>query len=64
MTKNKIKILLVGMSSNIGGIETYLLNLVKNSNKSLFQFDFLSISNDGIAFENELKKLFPEIKII
>lgn len=51
----KIRILLIGMSSNIGGIETYIYNLVKCSDKNTFQFDFLSIEQDKLFAEDELK---------
>jgi glycosyltransferase involved in cell wall biosynthesis len=53
----KIKILLIGMSSNLGGIETYLYNLVKNADLNLFQFDFLYSEFDTMAMENDLKKI-------
>lgn len=53
----KIKILLLGMSSNLGGIETYLYNLVKQSDKTKFQFDFLFDNKNTMAFEKELKEL-------
>ena len=52
--KEKIKVLQIGMSGNQGGIETYIYNLYKNSNKDEFQFDFIDISNDKIAFYDEL----------
>lgn len=53
----KIKVLLVGMSNNIGGIETYLYNLIKYSNKDEIQFDLLCVGDDKIAFEDDIKKM-------
>lgn len=53
----KIKILLVGMSSNLGGIENYLYNLVKIADKEKFQFDFLAPNLENIALENQISKL-------
>ena len=40
-----IRILHYGLSSNLGGIETYLYKLYKNIDRSLFHFDFLIIGN-------------------
>ncbi|MBQ3409302.1 MAG: glycosyltransferase [Clostridia bacterium] len=48
------KILLVGMSHNIGGIETYLYNLVKNADRNKFEFCFLYPNKDKMAFEDEM----------
>ena len=52
----KIKILLIGMSSNLGGIETYLYNLYKNADKSKFHFDFTNVTEDDIVYKKELEK--------
>ena len=53
----KIRILLIGMSSNLGGIETYLYNLYKNSNKKRFEFSFLVFDyGKKVCFEEELTK--------
>jgi glycosyltransferase involved in cell wall biosynthesis len=53
----KITILHVLGSLNRGGIETLLVNLVKNSNKTLFQHDFLVHTTDIGDYENELLSL-------
>lgn len=37
----KIKILIFGLTSLIGGVETYIINLVKNIDKERFEVDFL-----------------------
>lgn len=55
------KVLLVGMSSNIGGIETYLFNLVKNADRDKFEFCFLFDNKGKMAFEDELSEM--KIKI-
>lgn len=54
---NKIKILCIGMSSNLGGIETYLYNLVKNADKEQFEFHFLDACNGEIALKREIEEL-------
>lgn len=48
------RILLIGMSCNIGGIETYLYNLVKNADRNIFKFSFLYPGKGKMAFEDEL----------
>lgn len=61
----KIKILLLGYSSNKGGIETYIYNLIKNANKNVFSFSILCSTKKELPFEEELKKMNVEIfKII
>ncbi len=53
----KIKILYEGLSPNIGGIETYIYNLVKNINKEKYDIYLLKIKGTTIAFEDEYKKM-------
>lgn len=52
----KIRVLIIGMSSNLGGIETYLYNLYKNADKEKFQFDFTNVTEDDIVYKKELEK--------
>ncbi len=55
-----VRVLHYGLSSNMGGIETYLLKLTNNIDRSAYHFDF--IVNDGNAcFQNELLKLGSSI---
>lgn len=54
MTK-KIKILYIGLSPNLGGIETYLYNLYKNMDKSKFEVSFLVFKGKKVCFYDELK---------
>lgn len=53
------KILQIGMTSNYGGIESFLINVYRNINKEKFQFDFLDMELNGkeIAYSDEIKKL-------
>ena len=54
---NKIKILLTGMSDNLGGIETYIYNLYKNADKEKFEFSFLVFDYwKKVCYEKELEK--------
>lgn len=53
----KIRILMLGISGTAGGVESYILNLYKNIDKSRFQFYFLKKKNSHFAYENEIKAL-------
>lgn len=55
-----MQILISGMTGNCGGIEVYLLNLAKYSDKNMVQLSFLQ-ERETIAFEEELKKVPCEI---
>ena len=44
-------VLQIGMTSNIGGMETYLIEQYKNINKKQINYDFLTLFDDEkIAF--------------
>lgn len=51
---SKIKVLHVGLSSNMGGIETYLINMYRNIDKSKFEFSYLVFSGPKVCFYDEL----------
>lgn len=53
--KETVRILIWGMSENIGGIETFIMNVYRNINRRKVQFDFLC-SHDSlpIAYEDEI----------
>lgn len=53
----KVRILQVGMDSNLGGIETYLLKVVTHCNPTLFHFDFLTFDSRMPYYYEELKEL-------
>lgn len=59
----KKKILIIGMSDIIGGVETYIYNLIRLINKDKYHFDFLVIGQ-GIhsVFENEINALLNDGK--
>ena len=54
--KNKIKILIEGISQNIGGIETFVYNLYKNMDKSKYEICFLVDGQTKIAYYDEYQK--------
>lgn len=48
-----IRILHIGLSANIGGIESFLINLYRNIDRNQVQFDFIAYDNCKIL-ENEI----------
>lgn len=57
----KIKILHIGLSPNVGGIETFVYTLYKNIDRNIIEFDFLNIYETKIAFEDDFKNLGSKI---
>lgn len=53
--KRKYSILIVGASSNPGGIEAFLKNNLEKFNKEKFKLTFLSYTGQNWAYQNELK---------
>lgn len=52
--KKMYKVLIFGMTENPGGVESVIMNYVRNFNKKLIQCDFLSNTMSKIAYEDEL----------
>lgn len=63
MMENKpIRVLYWGMSGNIGGIESFIINVYRNLDKSKVQIDFLvAHDKEEIAFEEEIKAMGGKI---
>lgn len=50
-----VKVLQIGMTSNIGGMETYIMSQYRHLDKSRIQYDFLNITGENdIAFSSEI----------
>lgn len=60
----KIKVLEVGLDTNLGGIETYLLTLASGIDKNLYSLDFLGFDNNEPCFASELTKMGCGIKYV
>lgn len=56
------RILVFGMSSTLGGVETYLYNLAKNIEKDKYIFDYFIVGSDKSVFEEELIKINQDSK--
>ncbi|MFZ3588947.1 glycosyltransferase [Bacillus sp. DJP31] len=52
-----IRVLHYGLSSNRGGIETYLYKILTHIDKSSFQFDFLDTNEIDVCFYDEFTKM-------
>lgn len=46
------KILIIGLTSNVGGIETNIINFYKKINKSKYKIDFINRSKKPLAFQD------------
>lgn len=58
----KIKILFQGLSTNLGGIETYLYNLCRNIDRNKFEISFMVFDyGKKVCFEDELINLGAKI---
>lgn len=57
----KYKVLVYGMSSNPGGIESFLMNYVGRADCSKIEFDFLNILNRPLAYSNEIRRMGNKI---
>lgn len=56
-----IHVLHIGLSSNPGGVENFVLNYHRHIDRNKIQFDYLDMYGDGIAFSNEIVKLGGKI---
>lgn len=53
-----IRILQIGMSTNPGGVESFIMNIYRNIDRTKIQFDFLVDHNiSKIAYEEEITKM-------
>lgn len=52
-----VKVLQIGMTNNIGGMETYLMSQYRKLNRDLVRYDFLNITGEQeIVFADEILK--------
>lgn len=54
------KILIIGLSPILGGVETYIYNLIRFFNKKEYYFDFLIVGNEKSVFEDEINILLND----
>ena len=58
---NVKKILHIGMSDKLGGIETFVRNLYINIDKDKFKFDFIDNTSSQICYKDEFEKMGSNI---
>ena len=51
------RILQIGMSTNYGGTEAFLMNLYRNIDRTKYQFDFLNVYDAPLACQSEILSL-------
>lgn len=52
-----MRILQIGMTDNLGGIETFLINYYRNIDKTKIQFDFVNIYDKKLYFQDEIENM-------
>lgn len=58
MNSQPIHILQWGMTTGLGGIETFIMNVYRHMDRTKVQFDFLQDRNDGpLQFEDEIRDM-------
>ena len=56
-----IKVLVIGLSNEMGGTENYIYNLIQRLDKSKFNMDFLVIDEGEITpYQNEINKYYDD----
>jgi glycosyltransferase involved in cell wall biosynthesis len=52
-----MRVLQIGMTDNLGGIETFLINYYRNIDKTKIQFDFVNIYDKKLYFQDEIENM-------
>lgn len=58
------RILIIGLSDNIGGIETFFHAYYRKMDLKKYSFDFVTVCNNGVAFCDEYKKNGSKVYIL
>lgn len=61
---DKIKVLLVGMTGGVGGVETFMCNLYEHLNDELYDISFLTHEKINTKYENIIKGKGGEIHYV
>lgn len=56
-----IKVLQIGMSTNYGGLESFVINMYRHINRDKIQFDFVNVYDTPLAYEDEYVELGAKI---
>lgn len=60
ISKNKkvTKVLIIGLTNKMGGVETFIYNTTMFSNKNLIEYDYLIHGYDACVFETEINNFY------
>lgn len=56
----KKRILVIGLTERMGGVETFIYNTTKFSNQNKYEYDFLVHGTDHTVFQNEITEFYNE----
>lgn len=56
------KILVIGLTERMGGVETFIYNTTRFSDKSKFEYDFLCHGTDHTFFQDEITEFYNGVK--
>lgn len=59
MTK---KILVIGLTERMGGVETFIYNTTRFSNKEIYEYDFLVHGSNHVVFQKEIMNFYNDGK--
>ncbi|KRL79706.1 glycosyltransferase [Ligilactobacillus equi] len=52
------KILIIGLTERMGGVETFIYNTTRFSNKQKYVYDYLAHGTDKVVFQEEISKFY------
>ncbi len=58
------RVLICGFTSNIGGMESYVMNIYRRIDRTKLQFDFLALEYGQMAFADEIKELGGRVIVV
>lgn len=51
------RVLICGFTDNVGGMESYVMNIYRRIDRTQLQFDFIDLVNGKMAYSDEIRKL-------
>lgn len=60
MKKQPKRILIIGLTERMGGVETFIYNTTTHSDKAKYKYDYLVHGTDYCVFEDEINKFYDD----
>lgn len=60
MEKQTKRILIIGLTERMGGVETFIYNTTTHSDKAKYKYDYLVHGADHCVFEDEINKFYDD----